>query len=161
LVDLDSNAVEEALEGMPILVLGGETHNGHNIVELYEKDFFFGANVYFRSYVQFVIGMKSYATIISALWYVQQRRLYPMNEYLFLIGEQKAYTSLRVLLLPAKIVTKTIADHRSTKSAFQNAPTGHTGFTQCRTTTIRRHEVLQDGSISRTKRDFTASTIVT
>ncbi|KAG9190448.1 hypothetical protein G6011_08536 [Alternaria panax] len=68
LVELDTFAVDEALEGMAILSLGYETHNGHDVVDLYEKDFFFGANVYFRAWVQFVIGMKSYATIISALW---------------------------------------------------------------------------------------------
>ncbi|CAN9195413.1 unnamed protein product [Alternaria alternata] len=68
LVELDTFAVDEALEGMALLSLGYETHNGHNIVDLFEKDFFFGANVYFRAWIQYVIGMKSYATIISALW---------------------------------------------------------------------------------------------
>ena len=67
--ELDTFAVDEALEGMALLSLGYETHNGHNIVDLFEKDFFFGANVYFRAWIQYVIGMKSYATIISALWY--------------------------------------------------------------------------------------------
>ncbi|KAI4919355.1 hypothetical protein J4E90_001488 [Alternaria incomplexa] len=68
LADIDSNAVEEARDGMAILASGYRSRNGHDIVELFAKDFFYGANVHYRSYVDFVIGMKSYATIISALW---------------------------------------------------------------------------------------------
>ncbi|KAH6875193.1 hypothetical protein BKA58DRAFT_454051 [Alternaria rosae] len=68
LADIDTNAVDEARDGMRILASGYKTRNGHDIIDLFAKDFFHGANVHFRSYVDFVIGMKSYATIISALW---------------------------------------------------------------------------------------------
>jgi hypothetical protein len=68
LVNLDTNAVDEARDGMAILSLGRKSRNGNDIIDLYAKDFFFGANVHFRAYVDFVVGMKSYATIISALW---------------------------------------------------------------------------------------------
>ncbi|KAI4658712.1 uncharacterized protein J4E79_006470 [Alternaria viburni] len=68
LVELDTNDIDEARAGMPILALGGRSRDGHNIVDLYDKDFFYGANVDFRAYVDFVVGMRTYATIISALW---------------------------------------------------------------------------------------------
>ncbi|KAL1797223.1 hypothetical protein ACET3X_003829 [Alternaria dauci] len=68
LVELDTFAVDEALEGVALLSLGFKTHNGHDIVDLFEKDFFFGANVYFRGWVQFVVGMKVYGVVTNALW---------------------------------------------------------------------------------------------
>jgi hypothetical protein len=67
---LDGIAVKEAQNAMAILSLGGTTLDGYNLVVLFRYFFFYGANVGFRAWVSFMVEMRSYGTIINALWYV-------------------------------------------------------------------------------------------
>ncbi|KAI4612478.1 hypothetical protein J4E80_007212 [Alternaria sp. BMP 0032] len=65
---LDTSATEEAQNAMQIITTGGTTRDGHNIVHLYRSLFFYGSNVGFRAWASFMIEMRSYATIVNALW---------------------------------------------------------------------------------------------
>jgi hypothetical protein len=63
----ESASYHVALE-MMTLTLGGETHDGKNLVQLYESGFYSDPNVYLSGYIKNKMHKYYYARVIGSLW---------------------------------------------------------------------------------------------